>query len=104
MTARWLAETADERIHRQTKQRPIDQHAEEQSHLLVLPATPYDVTVVQYRVVNVEGCIVYQQNSYSVSWRHIGLALPVRVTESELIVYGPHIDEVARREQGTETG
>jgi hypothetical protein len=84
------------RIHRETKQRPVDRHAEERSHLIVLPATPYDVAVVEYRVVNVEGFVAYQQNFYSVPWRHIGQALPVRVTETELIVYGPKIEEVAR--------
>jgi transposase len=96
VTARWLAEVADVRIHRETKQRPIDRHAEERPHLLALPATPYDVAAVEYRVVNVEGFVVYQQNSYSVPWRHIGLPLPVRVTETELIVYGPQVEEIGR--------
>jgi hypothetical protein len=54
------------------------------------------VAAVEYRVVNVEGFVVYQQNSYSAPWRHIGLPLPVRVTETELIVYGPEITEVGR--------
>lgn len=96
VTTRWLAEVADVRIHRETKQRPIDRYTEERPHLIPLPATPYDVAVVEYRVVNVEGFIVYQQNCYSVPWRHIGQALPVRVTESELIVYGPQVEEIAR--------
>jgi transposase len=96
VTARWLADVADVRVHRETKQRPIDRHVEEQPHLLPLPTAPYDVAAVKYRVVNVEGFVVYQQNSYSVPWRHIGLTLPVRVTETELIVYGPQVDEIAR--------
>ncbi len=92
----WLANVADVRIHRETKERPIDRHALERPHLLPLPAAPYDVATVEYRVVNVEGFVAYRQNFYSVPWRHIGQALPVRVTETELIVYGPKIDEVAR--------
>jgi transposase len=96
VTLRWLAEVADVRSHRETKQRPIDRHAEERPHLLPLPATPYDVAAVEYRVVNVEGFVVYQQNSYSVPWRHIGLPLPVRVTETDLIVYGPQVEEIGR--------
>ena len=96
VAAWWLAEVADVRIHRETKQRPLDRHAEERSHLLALPATPYDTAVVEYRVVNVEGDVAYRQNFYSVPWRHIGLALPVRITETELIVYGPRLDEIAR--------
>lgn len=96
VTAGWLAEVADVRVHRETKARPLDRHAEERPHLIPLPATAYEVAPVEYRVVNVEGFIVFQQNSYSVPWRHIGLALPVRVTETELIIYGPRIEAIAR--------
>jgi transposase len=96
VTAEWLADVADVRTHRETKARPIDRHAQEVPHLLPLPATPYEVAAVEYRVVNVEGFIVYQQNSYSAPWRHIGLAVPVRVTETELIVYGPEVTETGR--------
>jgi transposase len=95
-TAWWLQNVADVRVHGETKQRPIDRHAEERPQLIALPAAPYDLAVVEYRVVNVEGFVVYRQNSYSVPWRHIGQALPVRITETELIVYGPHIEEIAR--------
>jgi transposase len=95
-TAWWLHNVADVRIHGETKQRPIDRHAEERPQLIALPAAPYDLAVVEYRVVNVEGFVVYRQNSYSVPWRSIGQALPVRITETELIVYGPHIEEIAR--------
>jgi transposase len=96
VTAWWLAHVADVRVHRETKQRPIDRHAEERPHLIALPATPYDVHTVEYRVVDVEGCVAYRQNSYSVPWRYIGQALPVRVTETEVIVYSPQLEEVAR--------
>ncbi len=96
VTTWWLAHVADVRLHRETKQRPIDRYAEERPHLRALPASPYDVATVEYRVVNVEGSVVYRQNSYSVPWRYIGQALPVRVTETELIVYSPHLAEIAR--------
>jgi transposase len=96
VTAWWLGHVADVRVHRETKQRPIDRYAEERPHLIALPATPYDVATVEYRVVNLEGCVVYRQNSYSVPWRYIGQALPVRVTETEVIVYSPQLEEVAR--------
>jgi transposase len=96
VTARWLAEVADIRTHRETRQRPLDRHAAERPHLIPLPATPYAIDAVDYRVVDVEGFIVYQQNRYSVPWRHIGAALPVRIAAGELIVYGPGVDEMAR--------
>ena len=41
VTARWLAETADVRVHRETQARPIDRHAEERPHLVPLPVRAY---------------------------------------------------------------
>ncbi|HEY2787562.1 MAG TPA: IS21 family transposase [Fimbriiglobus sp.] len=96
VTAHWLAAVADVRVHRETNRRPVDRHAEERPHLIPLPATPYTVDAVEYRVVTVDGFVVYQQNSYSVPWRSIGQPLPVRITETELIVYGSDVREVAR--------
>src|SRR2546425_6853472 len=95
---RWLAETADVRIHRETKRRPIDLFEEEKPHLLALPAQSYDTARVLYRTVDPDGHIAYLQNFYSVPWQRIGELLPVRVTENELIVYGPDVKEIDRHE------
>ncbi len=92
----WLAHVADERVHRHTQKTPRQLHQEELPHLIGLPAQPYEVAPVCYRTVNAEGCISYRQNAYSVPWRHIGQVLPVRVTEAEVIIYGPHVEEIAR--------
>lgn len=97
-TANWLATTADTRIHRETKRRPIDLYLEEKPHLLPLPAQPYDTAQILYRTVNCEGYVVYRQNFYSVPWQRIGELLPLRITERELIVYGPDVMEIARHE------
>src|SRR5262249_14199868 len=40
--------------------------------------------------------VSYQQNHYSVPWRYIGQALPVRITADEVIVYSPTVTEIAR--------
>jgi len=95
-TMHWLAETADVRVHRETRRRPIDLFEEEQSHLLPLPGRAYDTARVLYRTVDPDGHIAYLQNFYSVPWQRIGELLPVRVTENELIVYGPDVKEIAR--------
>jgi len=92
----WLREKADVRVHRETNERPLDRYHREQPRLIPLPRQPYDTAEVVYRCVSVEGFVAYGQNRYSVPWRHIGLTLPVRITEEELIVYGPHIEEIAR--------
>jgi hypothetical protein len=94
----WLAETADVRVHRETKRRPIDLFEEERPHLLALPGRAYDTARVLYRTVDPDGHIAYLQNFYSVPWQRIGELLPVRVAENELIVYGPDVKEIARHE------
>ena len=86
----------DVRLHQETKGRPIDLFAQEKPHLLALPARPYDTAQVLYRTVNSEGHVMYLQNFYSVPWQRIGELLPVRVSEKELIVYGPDVREIAR--------
>lgn len=98
VTAQWLAHTADVRFHQEIKARPIDRFEEEKPHLLRLPAHPYDTAQVLYRTVNSEGHVMYRQNFYSVPWQRIGELLPVRITEKELIVYGPDVREIARHE------
>jgi len=95
-TPQWLADVADLRVHGQTKKTPRELYEQEKAHLIPLPAQPYEVSPVCYRVVNVEGAIVYRQNRYSVPWQHIGRTLPVRVTETEVIVYDPQVQEIAR--------
>ena len=95
-TAWWLAEVADVRVHRQTKARPIDRHAEERPHLIPLPAQPFDAAEVVYRTVDAEGFVVYRQNFYSAPWRLIGQTVAVRVTEDELVIHDQAFVEAAR--------
>jgi transposase len=95
-TAWWLANVADVRVHGETKERPVDRHAQEVAHLLRLPAHAYEVAPVVYRHVSAAGEVVWQTNCYSVPWRLIGRLLAVRITADELIVYGPDLAEVAR--------
>ncbi len=96
VTRIWLETVADVRIHRVTKRRPIDLHAEEKPHLLPLPEHSYEIAEVVYRVVRSDGAIAYRQNFYSVPWTMIGELVPVRITERELIVYGRDLRERAR--------
>ena len=96
VTATWLTDVADVRIHRETQQSPRERHALELPHLIPLPTAAYEVAAVEYRTVTVEGFVVWRQNQYSVPWRYLGQILPVRVMEDELIVYSPQLQEVAR--------
>ncbi len=96
VTEWWLKEVADVRVHRQTKRRPIDMHAEELPHLIPLPERPYEVAEVVYRTVDAEGFISYGQNRYSAPWHYIGQVLSVRITDEEVTVYDPRLEVLAR--------
>ena len=96
VTRWWLANKADVRVHRHTKKRPVDAHAEELPHLLPLPEHHYDAARVVYRVVDAEGMIAYGQNQYSAPWRLVGEVLPIRVTEQELLIYDRRIEQIGR--------
>jgi len=96
ITGAWLAQVADVRVLRHAGKTPLQLHQEELPHLVPLPVQAYPIDPVVYRTVSVEGLITYRQNGYSVPWRYIGSTLPVRVTESELIIYTRGIEEIAR--------
>jgi transposase len=91
----WLPKV-DRRPHDTTKHPPLELWEQERPHLLPLPDHPYDTAEVFYRCVGPEWHVPYRQNFYSVPWTRIGQWLPVRATETDLIVYGPDVREIAR--------
>jgi len=105
-TAQWLQNVADVRTLRDFKESPLQRHAVEQPHLLTLPTCDFDTAQVVYRHVNVEGYVTHRLNLYSVPWSHIGQVLPVRITESEVVVYSISLEEIARHAlvPSTQTG
>jgi transposase len=96
VTAQWLRSVADVRTLRDFKETPLQRHAVEQAHLLALPTCDFDTAQVVYRHVNVEGYVTHRLNLYSVPWSHIGQVLPVRITETEVVVYSIGLEEIAR--------
>lgn len=96
ITCWWLKHVNDVHLHRTTNQRPIDRHAEELSYLIPLPTRAFDPSPVVYRVLDAEGFVAWRGNRYSVPWRYIGQTLPVRITETELVIYSPQVEELAR--------
>lgn len=106
ITAWWLTHVADVRELRESQQTPLQRYEQERAALVPLPVQPYDIWPVTYRTVNAEGLVTYRQNGYSVPWRHIGRIVPVRLTETELIIYDSEVEEIARHAllPGTATG
>jgi hypothetical protein len=95
VTEEWLPQI-DRRPHDTTKRPPLELWEEERAHLVPLPEHAYDTAEVVYRTVGPEWHIPYKQNFYSVPWTRIGQSLPVRITETEIVVYAPELHEVAR--------
>ena len=96
ITAWWLAHVADVRMLRDFQESPQQRYERERPHLLPLPAADFDTAVVLYRHVHVEGFVSHRLNFYSVPWSYIGQVLPVRVTETEVLLYSMGLDEIAR--------
>jgi transposase len=96
VTAHWLQTIADERVLRDFQESPRQRHQREQPHLLPLPSCDFDTAQVVYRHVGVDGYITHRSNLYSVPFAHIGQVLPVRLTESEVIIYSVRLEEITR--------
>jgi ParB/RepB/Spo0J family partition protein len=60
------------------------------------PACDFQTDPVVYRTVDAEGFVAWRGNRYALPYCHIGRLLPVRLSETALIVYGPDLQEIAR--------
>ena len=96
VTAWWLDQVADVRVQGNKGVTPRQRHAEELPRLLPLPACNFQADPVVYRTVDAEGFVAWRGNRYALPYCHIGRLLPVRLSETELIVYGPDLQEITR--------
>lgn len=97
---RWLAEVVEQRHHPKMRQKRIAEvfAGEEQAALRPLPKHPFDTARVVYRLCSIEGFIAWDGNRYSVPYEHVTALLPVRITQSELFVYGTGLACVAHHQ------
>lgn len=92
----WLVERNDQRIHRTTKRKPIDLYGEELGSLQTLPTQQYDTSIIEYRIVNNESAIQWENYYYIVPNQYMYESCAVRVTENELIIYSPDYEIIVR--------
>jgi transposase len=97
---RWLCEVVDRRHHPKLRQRLIAEvfDTDERAALRPLPMHPFDTARVVYRLCSIEGFVHWDGNRYSVPYEHVTALLPVRITQSELFVYGPSLSCIAHHE------
>ncbi len=85
----WTSRVVDTRKrHGETA---LDRFAREQEALLSLPKHPYDTARVTYRLCSIDGYVEWLGNRYAVPYDHVTDFLPLRITQSELFVYGPDL-------------
>ncbi len=93
----WERRIADLRPRRQAPKTPrMELFAEEQPLLRPLPCRPYDTARVVYRLCSIDGFVSWDGNRYAVPYEHVTDLLPVRITQTELLVYAPDLRCVAR--------
>jgi len=90
----WLLERNDKRIHRTTRRQPIEMYQEELPALQSLPAKQYDTSRIEYRIVNNESAIRWENYYYIVPSQYMYETCPVRVTGKEIIIYSPDCKQI----------
>jgi len=91
----WLLERNDQRVHRSTKQQPIELYKIELAALQPLPSKHYDTSVIEYRIVNNESAIQWGNYYYIVPSQYMYETCPVRISGGEIIIYGPDCLQIA---------
>lgn len=92
----WLSETNDQRVHRTTGRKPIELFVEEHAFLQPLPASHYDASLIEYRIVNNESAIQWNDYYYVVPSQYMYETCPVRANKEEIVIYSPDCRQIAR--------
>jgi hypothetical protein len=81
----WLADIANRREHRETRQRPLDRFQPEA--LRPLPVIPYDYRDSMEALVHKDLRLQFDGNRYCVPHRYVGRRLTVKADSSSVAIY-----------------
>src|SRR5207248_7936599 len=87
----WLDEVANQRLHRETRERPRDRF--QQAALRPLPAIPYDYRESIEALVYKDLRVSFDCNRYCVPHRYVGRRLTVKADSSSVSIYD-RVEEV----------
>ena len=87
----WLAEVANQRVHRETRQRPLDRFQPEA--LRPLPIIPYDYRDSVEALVHKDLRLQFDANRYCVPHRYVGRRLTIKADSSSVAIYD-RVEEV----------
>jgi transposase len=82
--AAWCRETANQRIHGTTRERPAERLLIERPRLRALPAHPFDTDLVVPVVISKEARVRFDANSYSVPPQHVGHTVHLRADDDTI--------------------
>ena len=81
----WLAEVANQRLHRETRERPLERFKPEA--LRPLPIIPYDYRDSSEALVHKDLRLPFDGNRYCVPHRYVGRRLTIKADSSSVTVY-----------------
>lgn len=81
----WLAEVANQRLHRETRQRPLDRF--QPDALRPLPIIPYDYRESTEALVHKDLRLSFDGNRYCVPHRYVGRRLTIKADSSCVSIY-----------------
>lgn len=81
----WLSEIANQRLHRETRERPVDRFKVEA--LRALPVIPYDHRDTVEALVHKDIRLQFDGNRYCVPHRYVGRRLTLKADSSSVTVY-----------------
>lgn len=84
--AHWRDETANQRLHATTRERPAERLLVERARLRALPERPFDADLVLPCVVSKEARVRLDSNSYSVPPEAVGKTVHVRASDDSVRV------------------
>ena len=83
----WLADTANTRLHRTTRERPVDRAEQEKPFLLSLPARPYDAAITRVVRSTHQALVRFDGNIYSVPHRYAYKTLTLKATARKVSLW-----------------
>jgi len=81
----WLAEVANQRLHRETRERPLERFKPEA--LRPLPVIPYDYRDSSEALVHKDLRLPFDGNRYCVPHRYVGRRLTIKADSSSVAIY-----------------
>ncbi|MGH9629221.1 MAG: Mu transposase domain-containing protein, partial [Bryobacteraceae bacterium] len=81
----WLAEIANQRVHRETRERPLERF--QPQALRPSPIIPYDYRDSTQALVHKDLRIAFDGNRYCVPHRYVGRRLTIKADSSSITIY-----------------